>query len=289
MNTPKSIALLGCALLTATLVYAQELSPDAKKQAEEALRQKMLELDQQSKASAAPKVSKPKATTTKVAPAPAPKPAVPARDGVLPVPQAPKVTSAPEPAKPALDPAVEAQARELLRMKLAQPEPTTPKPAVVPAKPAVVAAPAPAPKPAPKPAVVSAPIVVTAPAPAKPTLDPAVEAQARELLRAKIAETTAPAPAPAPKPAVAPTKEAAPAKTVAVAPAKETKPAKVEAKKPVAEAKKPAPAAPVVAKIPAPFAQSKVDRLNELTARYMADKITPHEYHQERAKIIAEP
>ena len=103
-------------------------------------------------------------------------------------------------------------------------------------------------------------------------------------LRAKIAETTTPAPKPKMATTTVTKTEAPAAKPVK---AEMKKPA-TEAKKPVAEVKKPA-AMPVVAKIPAPFAQSKMERLNDLTARYLADKITPHDYHTERAKIIAEP
>jgi hypothetical protein len=43
------------------------------------------------------------------------------------------------------------------------------------------------------------------------------------------------------------------------------------------------PAAP-----PSGLPASKEQRLNELLERYKADKITPSEYHQERAKILAE-
>jgi len=40
---------------------------------------------------------------------------------------------------------------------------------------------------------------------------------------------------------------------------------------------------------PAPTPGSKEDRLSELLDLYKADKISPAEYHDQRAKIIAEP
>ncbi|MEO7676262.1 MAG: hypothetical protein ABIV39_05805 [Verrucomicrobiota bacterium] len=47
--------------------------------------------------------------------------------------------------------------------------------------------------------------------------------------------------------------------------------------------KKPTPVVPV------PDASTKEGRLADLLRRYKADEITPHDYHLERAKIIAEP
>jgi hypothetical protein len=35
--------------------------------------------------------------------------------------------------------------------------------------------------------------------------------------------------------------------------------------------------------------KDKEKRLADLLEQYRADKITPHEYHQQRAKILAEP
>jgi len=48
-------------------------------------------------------------------------------------------------------------------------------------------------------------------------------------------------------------------------------------------------AAPVVVAEPERPITAKEIKLNELLRRYKADEITPREYHQERAKIIAEP
>ena len=40
---------------------------------------------------------------------------------------------------------------------------------------------------------------------------------------------------------------------------------------------------------PAAVSVAKQQRLNEVLARYKADKLTPEQYHAERAKILAEP
>ena len=37
------------------------------------------------------------------------------------------------------------------------------------------------------------------------------------------------------------------------------------------------------------ISSEKQQRLNDLLRRYQADEITPAQYHQERAKILAEP
>lgn len=42
---------------------------------------------------------------------------------------------------------------------------------------------------------------------------------------------------------------------------------------------------PVVAKVPV----TKAERLADLTRRYKADEVTPHDYHTQRAKILSEP
>ena len=59
-----------------------------------------------------------------------------------------------------------------------------------------------------------------------------------------------------------------------------------------APAMKPAKNAPALGPItgPAsPLSADKQKRLAEILAQYRADKITPQEYHAERAKILAEP
>jgi hypothetical protein len=40
---------------------------------------------------------------------------------------------------------------------------------------------------------------------------------------------------------------------------------------------------------PAPVSAEKHQRLDELLRKYRADEITPDQYHQERAKILAAP
>jgi hypothetical protein len=40
---------------------------------------------------------------------------------------------------------------------------------------------------------------------------------------------------------------------------------------------------------PPPVSSEKVEKLNALLQQYQADRITPEQYHQERAKILAGP
>jgi hypothetical protein len=40
---------------------------------------------------------------------------------------------------------------------------------------------------------------------------------------------------------------------------------------------------------PTGFSAAKEQRLKELLDRYMADEVTPEQYHAERAKILREP
>ena len=50
--------------------------------------------------------------------------------------------------------------------------------------------------------------------------------------------------------------------------------------------------APAFTPIPGPppsVSADKEQRLQELLRKYRADQITPEEYHQQRAKILAEP
>jgi hypothetical protein len=97
---------------------------------------------------------------------------------------------------------------------------------------------------------------------------PEVEARARELLRIAMAEKTivaAPFEVPAGKPAVTPPDAVAPAGTPGAQPT----------------------AVPPGAITVADGSSTKWQRLAELTELYMADKVTPREYHEQRAKIIA--
>jgi plasmid stability protein len=116
------------------------------------------------------------------------------------------------------------------------------------------------------------------------TLDPAAEAKAREVLRNALAQTaTAPAPAAAAAPA-------APAAATSAA----AKPAAAKAATATAAVKgAPAAAAATMAiplpKFDLPITKEKWDQLAQLTAAYMADQVTPAEYHQKRAEIIGKP
>ena len=59
-----------------------------------------------------------------------------------------------------------------------------------------------------------------------------------------------------------------------------------------AAAKKAIPALSAAALMDAPPAAvsaAKQQKLNDALARYKADKLTPEEYHAERAKILAQP
>jgi hypothetical protein len=132
--------------------------------------------------------------------------------------------------------------------------------------------PAPAPAPAP---IVAKPMVSPAPQPAPATYSgsaiSATQQQALELLRKTIASESA-----------APTKST---HTAAQA-------------KPISKPGKPAPKTTVAA-APAPVSsgspevhtgpKTKQDRLEEIGELYKADKMTPTEYHAQRAKILAEP
>ncbi|MCL5095927.1 MAG: hypothetical protein M1608_00025 [Candidatus Omnitrophica bacterium] len=81
-----------------------------------------------------------------------------------------------------------------------------------------------------------------------------------------------------------------PAKAGPARPEKMAQPAPSTPKtgKPAPSVAQPSSAAPA-AKGALTAAQSKEKRLADLLELYKADKITPHEYHQQRAKILAEP
>jgi hypothetical protein len=135
------------------------------------------------------------------------------------------------------------------------------------------------PAPAPAPAAETAEVVVPT-----PKLDSSTEDKAREALRQKIQELKTQDVAVTP----APTK-AAP-QTAAAEPAKKSQ--TVAATKPVSKSHKyeftdPSTAQPSKAGVV--IANSKEEKLAELLKLYMADQITPVEYHAQRAKIIAAP
>jgi hypothetical protein len=190
-------------------------------------------------------------------------------------------------------PDTEAQAklREAMRLKMeelnaqsapvvAEPAPPAPKPVVVEeikpvTRPPTVVVPVVEPAP-----VVVAPAPVAAPAvvPANSQFSDLPEdstdaknARLLESLRAQLAAEKAAKPATAV--VVAPV-----ASTPAPAPSLNSSPA-------------PVIAVPLTANMEAPMSPlsgSKQDRLAELLRRYKIDEITPQEYHQQRAKIIAE-
>lgn len=212
----------------------------------------------------------------------------------------------------AVDTEADIRLREALRQKMAEVGPETTEPAPAPSKPAkkvkapkpvapvapaapeaaapVVAAPAAQPAP-----VVAAPVVVEpAPvvAPAQPAAPaPVDDAQAerlREAVRARLAQEAVTPTAPQP---VVTTHgsdlEPAVSTTTIVAP---TTPVQTEVAPPVQQpVVHQAPTAPVTFEAPAlPISGSKEARLAALLQQYKADQITPQQYHEQRAKIIAE-
>jgi hypothetical protein len=143
--------------------------------------------------------------------------------------------------------------------------------------------------------------------------DADVDSKLREALRQKTNELDAqPAPTARPTPPAQWTPAAQPkARAQLSSPKAKSEPAV----KATATAGKPSAPAPATAAQPAPAPQSptkpkvikgqqpltpiegpppsvtadKEQRLQELSAKYKADQITPEEYHQQRAKILAEP
>ena len=190
-----------------------------------------------------------------------------------------------------------AKMREALRQKMkdlqAQP------PGVVP-----TLTPGPAVAPAPRPAV-QPPSVVTQPAPAlamPPAADSESIAKMREALRQKMKELEAQSPVPALAPVVAKPKPAEKPAAVVEKPTPVEKPA-ARPQPPASKPEANPPAVPKVAKKPAKGEQlltpiqgpatavsaDKQQRLAELLRKYIADEITPEEYHRERAKIVNGP
>lgn len=151
----------------------------------------------------------------------------------------------------AQDSAEQAAARKALLEALGNP-PAATAPAA-PAAPATVAPPtAPAPAPAPAaPPVVQTPAPAEAPAPvaAQPG-DNEAQAKARAALAQQMGTASS-----------APVTTAAPAKSSAAQPVVNT----------------------------APVLSSKEQKLQALLARYKADQITPQQYHEQRAAVLAEP
>jgi hypothetical protein len=197
----------------------------------------------------------------------------------------------------AVDTEADLKLREALRQKMAEVGPETSTTAPAPSKPAkpakTVKAPAkPAPV-APAAPVVAAPVVVApvaepapvapavaAPAAAQPAASaPVDEAQAerlREAVRARLAQDAATQPQPQQVVTHGSDLEPTMSTTTIVA-------------APPAAITKPTAKAPVTLEAPAlPISGSKEQRLATLLQQYKADQITPQQYHEERAKILAE-
>lgn len=190
---------------------------------------------------------------------------------------------------------VQAKAREQLRQAMAQADgqqvaaPNTAPAAPAPAKPQVIA-----PRPTPPPAVVATP---SAPVETTPEgLNPDAEAKAREKLRQAAAQLEAQQPQPS-KVTAPVVKVKLEQKPAAAAEVKTVKPNQVASTTPAPAPKqtpkvsKAVPVFPVVADPPitAVVSGSKAQRLDELLQLYRADKITPADYHEQRAKVLAEP
>jgi hypothetical protein len=212
-----------------------------------------------------------------------------------------------------------ARAREVLRNQPNSTKDAPVSPAVAvpspsaPASPAIVTPPPSVAVPQPAPATVPAAAVPSTQPSSEPNRNDAVLERAREILRQQKASsqtavgTSVPAtvtPAPAARtsaPAAVDTavvharalealhaQEAAEKKTTPVAIAKPT----VSSEKPTPVVKPTTPAqpvqnAPVVQA--APSVKTKKEKLADLLELYKADKITPSQYQEQRAKIIAEP
>jgi hypothetical protein len=178
-----------------------------------------------------------------------------------------------------VDNAAQAKAREMLRQKEAElnSQATNTPPAALPIAPtpAPAVAPAPAaPAPAPVAPVIPPPAPVAAPSstPAEPAAEmtPDQLEKAREATRAAIASQNSVTP---------------PAATAPAMPA-QTKAEKKAAAKQAKMNPEMAPSAPA----PVYYAPgSKEARLYELLQRYKHDEVTPAQYHEARAKILAEP
>jgi len=179
----------------------------------------------------------------------------------------------------AVNAATEEQLREALRQRLAtesgaQPIATTPAPA----------APA-ASKPSVAPATKAAPVVTAAPPVVAPNtiVDDATTARLREALRQSMEAPTAASGASG---AVSvPIVDQA----VAEAEARQKAGAKVQSTPATAATAATTGLNPQPLVAPAsPIPAGKEQRLAELLSKYKADQITPHEYHRQRASILAE-
>ena len=216
-----------------------------------------------------PPAARPLPPVTQPARVPAPIP--------VPAPE-PAVQTTPKPvlvAPPPVDSETIAKAREALRQKMSELE----GPVATAAQPAPPVTP---PTPAPTP--------VPAPTPAPPAQPPPVAVQP--------APIPTPIVQPAPKPVLVAPTPVSPETLAKAQAAMEQKMKELDAQPPVAPAQPP-PMKPKTLKGPQAFpplqgpppavAGDKAKRLQELLRKYRADQVTPEEYHQQRAKILAEP
>ncbi|MCW5552013.1 MAG: hypothetical protein KIS67_07585 [Verrucomicrobiae bacterium] len=269
MQMSKYFSVLSAAALLAgaTNLHAET---EAQARAREALRQKMLELDAQQQ-SAPPRT----APARPVMPTSAPPPVEAAPRQPVAIIAAP--APAPAPAVPMSTPDDEAiaRARAAVRQEIQnlnvqqQPAPRR----AAPARPVVTTPAPPLTQPTPPPPV--APVV--APAPAAPVYTPPVAQDDEAIARARAAlrqETHDPA---------------VPAAAVTVrgsgkAPRSGTAVAFPEAPAPSVAPSIRSPEAP-----PSPIPATKELELAELLRKYRADEISPEDYHQQRAAILARP
>jgi hypothetical protein len=303
--------LLACAVamcLTPALLRAYD--NEAQIRARQALEDKMQQLDAQApQTNSAPPaaVKKPaRAKKPKKAPAPPPAPAAekPAPPVVKSTPAAPSYENppakpAPEISQPAtpmpVAPASSDQLHEALHEKMNE-TPTTPAAPVKPApaapvatKPAAPAAPV-AKSPAPSEA---APAPMYSPAPVTPAntadsekLQEALDQKMRENEAAAAAANQAPVHASKPnKPASAEMAHTENPPETHAAPTPAPKPAA----KPTHKSPEPVVALPQLSGPPSSLSASKQQKLDELLQQYRADQLTPQQYHEQRAKILAEP
>jgi hypothetical protein len=182
-----------------------------------------------------------------------------------------------------------AAAQEAMREKLAEMQtpaaPAAPAAPVAPVAPAVTAAPAEA-TPA-TPAFVAAPIIA---APVEP-LTPAPEAVDADKLAAARAQMESAMATAKPVTSAASVEPGAP--VFAPAPATAGRAVAEKEALRVADQKTGATVAPTAATLmaapPPAVSASKEERLQGLLQLYKADKLSPEQYHTERAKILAEP
>jgi hypothetical protein len=295
--------LLTCAVaacLIPTLVHAAD--NEAQIRARQALEEKMNQIGSQPPPSVptnpAPAMSRPKAAPVK-----------PASPVVTAPPNSTRVESQPAPINIAT-PSNDAATRQKLEDALNQASPKPQSPVQQPRQPAVVTAPRSAPVPSrPAPSYIST-----------PSNDDAMNQKLEEAVRQKMQQTppepTAPAvvtqkparpmkPAPAPAQTGTPTWGPAPAPsaTANYAPLPKSNPNAVRPTLPDQPTSPPtltpmmgnnqyvAPtmALPTLTGPSTGLSAAKEQKLNELLNQYRADQITPQQYHEQRAKILAEP